>query len=204
MQDVAKVAEPELADAQKVADLINRTTIHNDEEMRVAVAWTAEVKEKFEVVDTKRKGFVNPLRGVIEEINVFFKPILDSLKTAEAALKTKVSTYVETTLAKRDEVIASVHTISDAGQRFLAVQQAEALVPAKVEGMSIRETWTGKITDMRKVVEWAIGTKRWELLAADETMLKAWTKALGQDPQIPGWEAFVQRTVAISTAKVKR
>jgi hypothetical protein len=204
MKDVSKAAEPEIADVEKVNDLISKTTISNDSQMQTATTWIAEIKEKYETVEEKRKSFVDPLRGVIEEINAFFKPALDGLKSAEMILKQKIADHVQSTFAKRDELISKVESTSGNEARSALVKQAEALVPAKIDGMSIRESWGGEITDMNKLVQWAIDNRRNELLIVDEKALVALTKAAGRDPQIPGWKAVIKRSVAVTTGKVKK
>lgn len=204
MAEVGKAAEPEIIDANKVKELIDRTVVRNNAEMQTAVGWIAEIKDKWEAVDAKRKSFVDPLRKVVEEINGFFKPALEALKTAEDGLKDKVKDHIEACAARRDDLLVKVQVTETLADRQKLVTQAAALVPAKVDGLSIRETWEGEVADMGALVDWAISNDRRDLLTVDIAALKALTKAAARDPGIPGWRATVRRGMVITSAKVKR
>lgn len=193
---IAPVAQAESEDASKVSALIAGKEIRDDDGLREAVAWTAEIKSKWAEVDEKRKGFTDPLRRVIDEINAFFRPALESLKEAEAGLKAKILEHVEGRLQGRKEALAEVAGMPDVAKRAIIVQHAEALLPPKISGLSIRESWTGELVDPLATIDWCI-TEHQELLLVHVKGLEALTKAAGRDPGIPGWRAFVKQTVAI-------
>lgn len=199
-----QAAEPEVASARRAAEVIEAMTIATGAELRTATEWIAEVKTKAEEVDAKRRSFVDPLNAVISQINAFFRPALDSLRGAEAALKGKIQTHVASNLEQRDRLLAAVGQTQDAAARTALVTQATALVPEKVDGLSIRETWTGEVVDLPALVRWIIATNQLELLRVDEKALETLTKAAGQDPGIPGWKAVVKRVVAVTASKVLR
>jgi len=201
--DAALAAEPEVADARRAAELIDRMCITTNAELQVATSWIAEIKTKAEEVDAKRRGFVDPLNGVIKQINDFFRPALDSLKAAEAALKGKIQTHVSDNLEQRDQLLAQVADTDHYGARAELITKASALVPEKVDGLSIRESWTGEVSDAAMLMDWAIANRRHDLLLINEKALAALTKAAGRDPVIPGWRAIVKRTVAVTASKVR-
>jgi hypothetical protein len=204
MNEVDEAARPEVLDARKAAELIARVEVHNNTQLQTAVSWIAEVKEKFEEVDKKRKSFVDPLKKVITEINDFFAPALDALGGAESTLKALVVEYVTESLKRSDAELAQVPNVESPAARAAIVKRAAELVPSKVNGLSVRESWTGPVSDTAALVQWAVANQRDELLLVDEKALAALTKAAGRDPQIPGWTAEVKCTVAITTSKVKK
>lgn len=204
MTDIGKAAEPEILDANKVKELIDRTLVRNDGEARVAVSWIAEIKEKWEAVDAKRKSFVDPLRKVVDDINGFFKPALEALKDAENGLKDRVRDHVELCASHRDALLARVQVTEDPADRQKLVTQAGSFVPAKVDGLSIWETWEGEVADAGLLLGWAISEGRRDLLTVDVAALKALTKAAARDPGIPGWRASVRRSMVITSAKVRK
>ena len=201
--EIAAAAAPEVADAQACEALIARTSVSTDAELQVAISWIAEIKRKAEAVDEKRRSFVDPLRRVIDEINEFFRPALDSLKGAETVLKGKVSEHMEACEAQRRNLLAQVAG-AEPGDRTALVEAAGATTPAKVEGMSVRETWTGEVSDAAALTQWIVVNRRFELLSINERALVALTQAAGRDPAIPGWTATLKRTVAVTSGRVRR
>ena len=202
-KDIGKDVAPLAKDAEKVTALIAATVVEDDAAMEAAVAMAAEIKDRHREVDEKRKSWTDPLRMVIDDINTTFRPALEALKEAEAAIKAKVSGYVSTSMARRDHILATVHA-APPEKREALVERADALVPKKVSGLSVRGGWTGEVLDRGAVVKWAVDNGRLELLSVDEKALKAITKSAGRDPGIPGWRAFADRSVAVTTSRVKR
>jgi hypothetical protein len=121
-------------------------------------------------------------------------------------LKEKVEGYVTSSLATRDVLLQQVQHAPDGAVRTQLVRKAEELVPAKIEGLSIRETWTGEVTDPEALLDWILQDRERckELLQIDEKALVARTKQAGCDPGIPGWTAHVNRVVAVTPSKVRR
>ena len=202
-KDVSKDVTPLTKDAEKVTDLIKRTMVEDDAAMEVAVQMAAEIKDKYKEVDEKRKSWVDPLRMVVDDINRTFKPALEKLKEAEAAIKAKISGYVTNSLAKRDALLSEVQA-TPAEERGALIEKANALEPRKVSGLAVKESWTGEVEDPAALVKWAVDNGRLELLSVNEKALKAITKSGGRDPQIPGWRAFADRSVAVTTSRVQR
>lgn len=196
-------AKPVNEEALTVRTAVGDLAIQSHHGMKLAVQSIAEIKEKAEEVDAKRRSFVDPLRKVIDDINGFFKPAVESLKDAEKILKDKVAAYVADQHTARDEMLAEAQNYSN-GDRVDLIDRATKLVPPKMKGLSIRESWTGKVTDASSLVRWAVENNRLELLKVDDKALKALTKAAGRDPEIPGWTAVLTRTTAITTSKIER
>ena len=203
IKDVSKDAAPEVQDAEKSTALVKTVVIEEDDAMELAVRMAAEIKEKHDEVDAKRRSWVDPLRMVVDDINAFFNPALEALKKAESTIKIKVASYVESNLAKRDHILRTVN-LTPVEKRATCLEKADKLIPRKVSGLSIREGWSGSVVDKGDLIKWAVEEGRYEFLNVDEKALKAVTKAAGRDPEIPGWQARPTRTVVVTPSKVKR
>jgi len=203
MDAAKKSAKPFIEDARDVRELVNLMVIANNNDLKVATTWVAEVKTKATEIDDKRKAFVEPLRSVIDDINSFFKPAVDTLKEVETNIKLKITDFTTSRIAERDRILENLDINAANGEKALAIERAEELVPKKVPGLSIRKNWTGSVADADMVIRWAIETERHDLLTVNEKALKALAKNLGRDPKIPGFEAHLSHVVAITPKKVK-
>ncbi len=200
--DIAAVANPEIADATQAEALVRAHQITAIEGTRTAVTWIAEIKMKREEVDAKRRSFVDPLKKVISDIDAFFKPALERLDAAEREMKAKIIEFTTASLAERDRVLGAVSDAAPEEQTAL-VKRAEALTPPRVDGLSVRDNWTGEVQDAELLKAWAIENGRLELLQVNEKALIALTKAAGADPKVPGWLATNKRIVAVTAGRVK-
>lgn len=203
LTEAARAAKIEVEEAQTIqaltlegAPIISKTGMEN------GVVAIAEIRTKHDEVDSKRKSFVDPLKQVIKDIDDFFKPALEALKTAENDLKTKVEVYVTSSLERRDNVLRDVSAAKTTEAKETLLAQADDLVPPKVKGLSIRETWTGEVTDEKKLIKWAIKNSP-DLLQVNEKALKALTRSTGRDPEIPGWLAYANRSAVVTPSKVE-
>lgn len=187
----------------KVSDLVARTSVHDNVTMETAVKWTAEVKVQREAIDAKRKSWVEPLNAVVKDINNSFRPAIEGLKASEQALKDKISAHVSSSLARRDMLLASVQS-APPESRQAVVAEVESLAVAEVKGLSIRENWTGSVTDREALIDWCLANNRRDLLGVNEKSLKAMTKATGRDLGIPGWTATCNRTSVVTPSRVVR
>jgi len=201
--DVRTAAEPAAKEARDAADFCVGAKIENHPDLQAAVKWIALIKDQATALDEKRKTFSEPLREVLDRINAEFKPATEALALAELTLKNKVSTYLRSSAAQRDEVLASIDPNDGVDKKQSALVKADALVPPKIPGLSVREGWTGRVTDAGKLIQWAVEHRRFDLLSVDEKVLKAVTKAAGRDPEIPGWSPVKDLTIAITTSKVE-
>lgn len=191
------------AEASKVSDLVARTSVHDNRTMETAVQWVAEVKTQRDAIDTKRRSWVEPLNAVVKDINNSFRPAIEGLKAAEQALKDKISAHVSSSLAQRDALLVEVQA-TPAASRPAVMAQVATLAVAEVKGLSIRENWTGSVTDREALIDWCLANDRRDLLGVNEKSLKAATKALGRDPGITGWTATCNRTSVVTPSRVVR
>lgn len=206
MAAVQQTAEEEAQDAEKSLDFIKKMSIQSQSELQFAVGAVAEVKERHEEIDGKRRQFVDPLKSVIKDIDDFFKPAINSLKEAEQLLKGKISEFVDGCSNKRNELIDRAGRASQEGDANAAsalLSTADSYIVPKVEGLSIRESVEVEILDHAAAIEWCVSNNRQDLLQIDEKALKAVCKAKKR-PQIPGVRISIKSTSAITTSKVQR
>jgi hypothetical protein len=200
---VIKSVEDDLADIDEAAGIINAMQIKSQADLETAVQFTASIKESYADIDGKRESWVKPLKGVIDSINETFKPALMALEVAEEKLKTKINVAVLEADTKRTEILKQVEAADETARPVLLVK-ADEYVRDKVSGLSFRKAWKGKIVDKKKIIDWCIKTGQFQFLSINEGALKAVTKELGGGTDIPGWEVWEDRTVAISVDKVKK
>lgn len=199
--EAKKVADPENADGAAIENACRAVSIESQSALKSAVGALADIKTQYKRADDKRHSFVDPLLRVVDDLNAMFSPALDALANAEKILKSKVVEFTESRLAERDALIGEVqHT--DPTQRATLIERAEALVPAKVSGLAIEETASGKVVDSDAIMKWAIASNRLDLLLVNEKALAAIARS-GVDPQIPGFKVERKRTVAITVSKDK-
>jgi hypothetical protein len=198
---IKKEADNELNDAERVKALIERRTIQHNGGLRNSVQWLAEIKTQIAAIREQQKVFVNPLKEVIKRINNFFEPALGLLELSEELLKGKIVTYTVGQALMRSDLLEQVKS-ADPKKRDMLIKQSETYAPVKVPGLSMREAWTGEFIDEKNVIDWAIKTNSTSFLQINKRELEKYTKALGRDPQIPGWKASKKTTVVITASKV--
>lgn len=190
-------------DGDEAADVklfVQGVTIVDNRDLESAVSYLQIIKEQHKVVDDKRKSFIDPLKAVIDDINDFFKPVLDALKGAETAIKSKVDDYSKEATRRRDEALRAVASVSAREEKTALIEQAAALALPKIKGLSFRESWTGEVGDLGELFAYALEHDQ-TLLVIDEKELARRTKEAGKDLEIPGWKCYPKTTVAIGGAK---
>ncbi|NIQ90991.1 MAG: hypothetical protein GWM98_04580 [Nitrospinaceae bacterium] len=199
--DVKRAAEPIVINAEQALSLADTTAISSSDAAENATAWLKEIKIRKEEVDTKRRSFTDPLRDTIDRINAEFKPAIEALEMAEKTMKGKIASWIESCHNARDaalEKVGKAKNLSPEKQDEM-IEKAEAKLPPKISGMSVRESWIGIVSSEKILKDWIIKNKRWDLILINKKALLALTKAAGADPKIPGWTASRSRSVAIST-----
>lgn len=192
-------AEARAVEAKDALGIISKMEIHKPAELEFAVAAIAEVKTKRDAVDAQRKRFVDPLRSVVEEINAFFRPALDSLSACEKALKERVEGFVLGREADRRALIEAAG--QDGADADKLLREADGLAVPKIRGLSLRRGSRVAVHDERRAVEW-LATNRPDLLQPNTKAMEALAKS-GTLPKIPGVTVSERLTVAVTSAKVK-
>jgi hypothetical protein len=203
--DVEAAIQEDIADVQQAAIFVEDVSIVSDEQMQNGTRILAELKNKYKEIETKKKSFTQPLKQVVKELDQFFKPALDSLKKAEAIVKDKISACVEEREVARGKLLQQVRhkTPEQKNEVEEIIKQADALAIPKIDGLSVREKWTGDLVSNQAAVQWAMDNGRAELLTIDVKSLEALTIAQDGKVDIPGWKPYKKSTVVITAAKVK-
>lgn len=196
--EVIQAAGPQTKDAEASLDFIKRLQIVNTADFAGAVRMVAQVKNKAEEVDAKRKEYTSKLAEIVDQFNGEFKPGLEALKEAEKTLKDKLAGFAKTQGERRAALLLEASAAAEAGDQAKAddlIAEAEGCEVPEVKGCSIRDVWTGEVEDPAVIPR--------EYLIPDEKALKAVTKARKCDPKIPGWRAYPQPSVTITVSRVR-
>lgn len=199
--EIQEIAESETSEAEQVATFVSEKEIESTADLRTAIQWIAEIKNKAKEVDEKRTSITKPLRQGLDEVNDLFKPALKALSTAEADIKSRISSFIAQQKIQQEELLLNFDMDASPKDKQAIVKKAEALEIPKISGLSIREPWTGEITDPVALLNWALENNH-QALKINEKVLVEITKATDGDPKIPGWKPFQKRTVVITPSKV--
>lgn len=194
--ELGETASKTTKEGSTTLDMIKRAAINTTEKYQWAAKAVAEIKEARNKAETMRKSAVDPLGGVIKLINGWFKPGIEALDEAEAVLKKKMVDFSEASEEKRDKLIRAAGKSSSRSEREELLEKADEHVTPEIEGITKRVTWTGEVENAKKIPR--------EYLIPDVKALLALTRAKGGDPEIPGWKAYPNTSVAVDTDKVER
>lgn len=196
--EVTREAEPQTRDAEASLDFIKRYQIESGAQFAGAVRMVAEIKSRWNDVDTKRKAYTSKLAEIVDQFNGEFKPGLEALKEAEKVLKDKLAGFAKTMAEQRAQKLAAAAEAAVAGDSHEAdtlIAEADQYEVPEVKGCAIKDVWTGEVDDASQIPR--------EYLVPDEKTLKAMTKARKCDPKIPGWRAYPQPSVTITVSRVR-
>jgi hypothetical protein len=200
---IVKAADEATTDARAVNELVEGIKIRDDNELDTAVKWVAVIKSQHKEVKDQKEQFTKPLRDVVSKISTFFDRPLKAFEEAEAKVKQKIQEHINERGQKRAELLGKVEELNQE-ERAQAIEKATELVAPKIPGMSVRETWKGQVEDPNDLLGWIITNKHFEYISINTKALEAYTKKIKTDPQIPGWKAYPQSTVAITVSKVEK
>lgn len=206
MVAAAEQAGVETIEAEDALDFIKSMAIASPAELKFAVGAVAEVKEKANIVDGKRKEIVDGLRAVIKTVDDLFRPPITALTEAEKIIKGKITGYVVGVETDRQEVLTKAGHAAAKGDTTIAadlIATAADLEIAKIPGMTLTRKTTFELTDTKAALAWCIENKRFDLLQINEKALAALVKA-DAVPAIPGLVVLPKVSVAITTSRVKR
>lgn len=182
--EVASLVSDEVKEAKELEEFLGGFSIDSQSELDFAAEALQKVAEKHDVLDAKRKSWVNPLNRVVKDINSTFKPVLDLLKKAETGLKGKIGDYHVKAERERIRLLEKAGSASkrNPAKADRLIEEAELLDVDKVEGLGIKMVWTGAVVDPKAIPR--------EYLMPDVKKLLAVTQASATDPEIPGWRAW--------------
>jgi hypothetical protein len=191
--------EAETAEAASSAgeslELIADLSIPGDVSYTEAVVLIAEIKDQHKDLTTRRDMIAKPMKLALAEVNKLFKPSIDKLAEAEEFLKKKVLAARVTLSAEADKLMEAAGKDGD----HKLVLQADEIRPPEVKGVSIRTTWTGKVTDPSKL------PKEFIIPATPNLdKLEKWTDSCKGDVDVPGWKVQKVESMAVTASKIER
>jgi hypothetical protein len=182
-----------VSEAKNVAKIVASMEIESQADYEFACNAVREAAEKHDVIDAKRKSWVDPLNAVVKDINATFRPVLKAWKDTEEHLRQLIAGYVAAKEAKRTELLNAAVTASRLGKGDRAeslIEKAESSIVDSVAGVSATVTWQGEVIDAAAIPA--------EYLIPNVAKLNALTAATGGDPKIPGWRAFPTADLRVS------
>jgi len=194
VNDALQVAKLEVEEAKQVEKMAGSLEIHDAEDYSYAVDITQEVKSKIKEIEDQRKEWTGPLNKVIRSINAAFKPARTALEGIEKDIKGKLIAYDEAKEAERNEIYEQVEqAVAQGGDVQSLISSAAQAETPKVQGVSTRTTWTGRVVDVDRIPR--------EYLLPDVDRLIQLTKDSHGKVEIPGWEPYEEKSIAIGKKK---
>lgn len=180
------------------------------------------VKALAKEINKKRLAITGPINKALKEVNVLFKPAKDWLSEAEKLIKNKLLAFQreQERIARKLQVEADERAREERSKleeaaiaaewmgetkeaeelrEEVEVQEAPVVVSIapKIEGITTRITWKGKVTDKLLFVKY-IAEKRndlLELIKIDQSALNAQARSLKEELDIPGIKAVPEETI---------
>lgn len=171
--------------------------LQDDSDLALAADMVKEVKKLHKDINAEREVFAKPLHAMQVWVNGLYQPLLSNLVGKEARLKVMIGEYTRAQqeaqrllLAQAAQKASNTKTIQQA-QVIMdqALQVAQAAPAAKVQGVSVTETWDFQIEDDSAVPR--------EYLCVDVISVKAAIKAGVRE--IPGIKIFSKAAVRVTT-----
>lgn len=176
-------------DAEKALEFIRAVQIQKAADREFAANALKEVAARHDMIDAKRKKWVEPLKAVTSDIDATFRPVTKLLKEAIDVLKTKIGAWDVEQAYERERLLRETSEAlkrGEADQALLAYAEAGEIQQAG--GSKI--VWTGEVVDPAAIPR--------EYLCPDVAKLEALTRAAGADPGIPGWRAYAKAEIRTS------
>jgi hypothetical protein len=146
-------------EAEKLSEEVYAIKIRSAADLKTATEKLAQIKKMHKEIEARRKSFVNPLNGVIKEINAQFKNPLDRLTDASSLITKAMIKYqsqIDARAAKKAEKIeASVDSgemdVVEAMGKLSGVTQAPQTVRSEAGTASFRTVKKFNIVDPFKL-----------------------------------------------------
>jgi hypothetical protein len=201
------LAAQQFADVEPLYLEIFDIEIETDQEAAEVGEFLKNIKRVYKEIDAARENITKPIHALHQQANKLFTPALRSLTEKEVRLKAMLGRYMH---RKQEEqrkllqeaaqaaqaVAAQARTLGQARQAVaasanvqVALQRAQAVAPAKVEGVSVGEVWRAEVLDAALVP-----VDYWTL---DQRKLDAAVKAGVRS--IPGVRIFSEAAVRVRT-----
>lgn len=178
----------------KAMSLLQKFEIKSQADMEFAGELVKTVKDQWNAYEERRTAMTKPINAGLRSINDLFRPLLEPLKAAENALKTKIASYTLKMRAEQEKAMRAAAEAVQVGNTVAATELVAAIAPqAPVQGVTVKEVWDWRITNEALVPR--------EYLSVDPNKIKnVFTNPMhGLVPNIPGIEFFKKGSVTVRT-----
>jgi len=190
---VYRKAAGDLSDEQDQADqsiaLLQELIVASETDLAFASEILLDVKAKHSELESRRKSVVQPLNGVVREINSWFKPVRDRLETAERILKAKLAGYIEAREEANREALATASTAETGAEAAAALATIEDVATAP--GTSTRKVWRFRVVDAQALPR--------EWLVPNVEAIAGYAKAAKGEPHPIAGVEFFQETIVVAS-----
>lgn len=193
---VAATAAPLVRQANESLQAMAEIRIDSQDTYKLVVQVVSEIKEASATAEATRDFFVKPLEGIVKTYKSYFKPGIDALAEAERLGKRALEAFIVKSAQLRDRMINDSARAPDEDVREAMLIAADEHRVDELPGVQVRTLWNGRVTDVKLIPR--------EYMIPDIATLMALTRARKGDPEIPGWEATPNASVAITTSKVEK
>jgi hypothetical protein len=149
-----------------------------------------QIKQAEKYIEAQRKGLVDPLNGVVKQVNAAAKPRKDYLSQLDAHL---TAFLAATTAEARRLEAGSVEKQAKAQERKGNLQLAsdirDGAASTTLEGVSTVTKVKGRVENWAAFLKWVIKTEQWDVVEVIPAFLSAWAK-LPKKSIPPGIEAY--------------
>ena len=175
--------------------------IRGDADLKTAAEALQTIAAQKKLIESRRQFFVKPLNDQVKKINDLFKPIAAKLGEVDIMIRTKVNKYRSDQAAiaakeqkRLDDLAIKQQARLDKKSEKTGVEAPKIIAPVvqpattKVEGMTVRKTWTYEIVDEKLVPD--------DYYTIDPTKIRSAIK--NEIREIPGIRIYQKEETVLS------
>lgn len=176
-----------------------------------------QIKAKKNEFDGMRKSLKKPINAAAKAIEDFFRQPISFLGQAESIYKVNILKYQKTTenrynetnaqnMIKAEELTANALDALKANDHEtyatlmdeISKISSKTLTLAKTQGVSFKDNWKGRVTDMDKIIQAVIDKKiPSSILKIDDSTLNQLARSTKNTIQYPGIEFYNDKIVSV-------
>lgn len=176
-------------------------TIAGDVDLKIAADILQSIAKQKKLIESRRQFFVKPLNDQVKKINDLFKPLATKLAEVDMSIRGKVNKYRSDQAAiaakeqkRLDDLAVKQQVRLDKKSEKTGVEAPKIIAPVvqaantKVEGMTVRKTWTYEIVDEKLVPD--------EYYTIDPTKIRSAIR--NEVREIPGIKIFQKEETVLA------
>jgi hypothetical protein len=189
MENLQQIAEADAETALNALELIKSSPITSPALFEQAGEELKEIKGEIKRIESIRDAAIKPIQASIAMIKSWFAPALDRLTQAETLRKGHIAAFLAEQAAQQQAALEATRAAVLSGDQAAATAALSTVAetPARVKGISLRESWDFEVIDVSKIPL--------QFLQPNESAIRAYVKAAKREDAIPGVRAFIKQTV---------